>query len=149
MKRTKDQRKTAEPPDVQAPGDVHWIKARKAMEDRASWRVVSLVVIDDESIEVAFDGEDTGSRFICLRAALLKSTLAEGTPLGDACPTVIIVERWSTMIVPLGENGRPPPNELGFFTGAASLEDGSATRVLTVDSKYELRLFSIRRKSLG
>jgi hypothetical protein len=119
------------------------------MEDRASWRVATLVAIGDESIDVAFGDEGTISRFICLRAPVLKSTLAGGTLFGEARPTVIIIERWSMMIVPLGKGGRPPPNEIGFFTGVISLEDGAAARALTVDSSYELRLFSIRRTSVG
>lgn len=149
MKKTKDKSRFVEPSDLRAPGGVHWIHARKGMEDRASWRVASLTAIGDESIDIAFAGEERTSRFRCLGAAVVKDTLALGTPLGEAYPTVIIVERWSMMIVPLGKDERPPPSQIGFFTGAVSLEDGAATRALTVDPSYGLRLFSIRRERLG
>ncbi|GEM_PF-6499603 len=128
-----------------SPGhDVHPIQARKAMEDRASWRTATLVKVELDTVTIEIqDGEMVP--FVCHRAPELKGALERGTPLGGETPTVILVERWRLLIVPLGRGGKEPPTRIRFLTGASSLDGGAATAGLSPDDGYDLLLFSIER----
>jgi hypothetical protein len=128
-------------PRYQAGWDVHWIQARKAMEDRDAWQVGKLVHIGTDTIDVEVEG--IVKRYICHRAPGISAAIAAGEPLGGDQPTVTVIERWSVLLLPLGPKGTPPPSRIGFLTGVARLEGGAAVEVLSPGSGYQLKLYNI------
>ena len=112
------------------------------MEDRESWRVAALVRMGRDSVNVRFEDDSTSARFTCRNAPELKIASASETSQREKYPSVVIVERWPVMIVPVGKDGSQPPRRIAFV----ALEGGVATKALTDDPGDELLLFSIARE---
>ncbi len=123
---------------------VHPIQANKALGDRDSWRPADLVEIGDGFLEVGFD-DGTTAHYRCARAGDLAGRL-DGQRAPGELLRVIVIERWSVLMAPLGKDGHRQPGRIKPLR-AFALEDGAVTTALVEESNspYELRLYSIAR----
>jgi hypothetical protein len=126
--------------------NVHWIQSSHAMREREAWRVGKLVHIGETELDVEIDG--SLHRYYCYFAPDMKVAIDEGTPRGEDAPIVIVVEKWSLMMLPIGPKGSPPPDRISFYENAVSMGVGSTTEVLTPDQSYRMFVYSISRSPL-
>jgi hypothetical protein len=126
-----------------SPGfNIHFIQARKAMEDRDNWLSGKLIHIGEDSLDIEVKGEVR--RYGCQHASDVRDAIANGEPLGNP-PSVMVSERWHVLFVPIGAKGIPPPTVISFHLGVSRIENGSITEALTPGDGYSLPMFSIRR----
>lgn len=107
---------------------VHWIQAKKAFQDRDSWRPAQVVDIGDGELSLAV-GEDP-ARFLCADSPRLARIL-------NGASRVRLSERWSLLSV---SNG--PDN--GVLPGVTRLEDGQSVEVVSPGGGGR-HLFSVKR----
>jgi hypothetical protein len=122
--------------------NIHWIQARKAMEDRDNWLSGKLIHIGGDSLDIEVNGEVR--RYGCQHASDVREAIANGDPLGSP-PSVMVSERWHVIFLPIGAKGMPPPTVIRFHLGVSHIENGSVTEALTPGGGYSLRMFSVRR----
>ncbi len=128
-------------------GDVHWIQARKAFEDRENLEPARLVAVEGHLVEVR--RKDGGTRkFRARRAPRMKEVLAARIEQGADGVPALLSERWRVLALILVPPGAKEP-EVIQLTGVFRLEGGAAVESVAEEPFPEMALFSIRRAEEG
>jgi hypothetical protein len=123
------------------PGQVHWIQARKALEDQEGTRTATLIKVGDSTVTVRFaDGHIKD--FDLPRAPEVAAALERALPVDEGYG-VLVSERWRVLGVPVGRTG-PPPRRVEVLTGVAKLVDGAAVEAFSAGDSHSILLFAIR-----
>ena len=126
--------------------DVHWIQSSHAMRDHKEWRLGKLVHVGQTELDVEI--EKTIHRYYCFYAPDVKASIEKGSWHGEGAPSVIIIEKWSVMLLPIGPKGSPPPDIIRYHENILHMGHGSAAEVLSPSNEYQLQIYSISRKPL-
>ena len=126
--------------------DVHWIQSSHAMRDHKEWRVGKLVHVGQTELDVEVEG--TIRRYYCYYAPDIKASIEKGSWHGKGSPSVIIIDKWHVMLLPIGPKGSPPPDIISYYGNALHMGHGSDAEVLTPEDAYQLQIYSLSSKPL-
>jgi hypothetical protein len=123
------------------PGQVHWIQARKALEDHDGTTMATLIGVGKSSVTIRLPDGLIKTLEVPL-APELAAALDRALPVDNGYG-VLVSERWSVLGVPVGKDG-PPPHRVEVLTGVTRLVDGAAVEALSADDSHSILLFGIR-----
>ena len=90
------------------PGQIHWIRARKALEDREGTVIAVLTEVGDKSVTVRFrDGRE--QTYTAIKAEGIAEAIVRARPV-DGGHVVLISEEFLVLCVPVGKDGPHPRN---------------------------------------
>jgi hypothetical protein len=127
--------------NYQPGNNVHWIQARKALEDRDSWEPATLVYGGRGKIAVRTSYPRFFVWFTCKDFLRLLRVVDLDTGVCDEPRHLILVRRWSVAMIagngslPFDEDAKPAPSAL-------RLERAAVTTAVASDPAENLKLFS-------
>lgn len=127
-----------------APGHcVHFIQARKALEESAQWRAATVIKIGQGVITLQLQGG--GVIYKCTDTTRLRDVFDTGrVPLNSEGKSLAILAAHNVLIIPCADEGKIFPRQAPINPPVNYLEDGAALWSPTTDGAWHL--FSIARQ---
>ena len=121
--------------------NVHWIQARKALEDQENWQIAKLDDIGSGVITLSVNGATT--QFRCDDSTRLREVYTSGrVPVTkDGTPIVVHATNWGVLIVPCANEGSSFPLQASVLATVSHIKDGAAQYSPTDNGAWHL--FSI------